>query len=243
MIVSITRSLYSIALYNGQQNQWLAPLVDQPPRHHLLRHLDHHHSAQQQLLAICWRKLEFSTAGPSLATCARSIIPKIMDYDIATTVKIRQQEYLMMMKTIMFISKIMDYLSLSSSPDIIKIGQRETLTMMKLITMIKPSDDICGLGHTRAPLGMTAHFSADKTLPNSHTNLILWLPFELGMETVIVMIRGIIMIIMMTTDNQTRSSTACHVGPLALERLIIFEQFWTHLNKFWTGWSTFNTFE
>ena len=170
--------------------------------HHLLRHLDHHHSAQQQLLAICWRKLEFSTAGPSLATCARSIIPKIMDYDIATTVKIRQQEYLMMMKTIMFISKIMDYLSLSSSPDIIKIGQRETLTMMKLITMIKPSDDICGLGHTRAPLGMTAHFSADKTLPNSHTNLILWLPFELGMETVIVMIRGIIMIIMMTTDNQ-----------------------------------------
>ena len=41
----------------------------------------------------------------------------------------------------------------------------------------------------------------------------------------------------------TRSSSACHVGPLALERLIIFEQFWTHLNKFWTGWSTFDTFE
>ena len=42
---------------------------------------------------------------------------------------------------------------------------------------------------------------------------------------------------------KTRSSSACHVGPLALERLIIFEQFWTHLNKFWTGWNTFDTFE
>ena len=42
---------------------------------------------------------------------------------------------------------------------------------------------------------------------------------------------------------KTRSSSACHVGPLALETLIIFEQFWTHLNKFWTGWNTFDTFE
>ena len=70
-----------------------------------------------------------------------------MDYNIATTVKIRQQEYLMMIKIIMILPKMMDYLALSSSPDIIKIRQQETLsqslTMMKLITMIKSSDDIC----------------------------------------------------------------------------------------------------
>ena len=38
---------------------------------------------------------------------------------------------------------------------------------------------------------------------------------------------------------KTRSSSACHVGPHALENLIIFEQFWTHLNTFEHIWTSF----
>ena len=45
------------------------------------------------------------------------------------------------------------------------------------------------------------------------------------------------------SDSKTRSSSACHVGPLALERVIIFAQSLCYERLLNFFWSSLNTFE